>query len=160
MIEIRQSNHADVELLAPILRDADVLELEACGKTPQQALEEGLRDSNPAMVVCEDGKPLAMFGVCPCPDIEEMSGVRFGSIWYLGSDEATKDAKRFMRISREWLGRLSEGYDVLGNMVDERNSVHVRWIAAMGFEFTRIHQKFGPHKLPFLEFMQTCSGDN
>jgi len=158
MIEVRPSTPDDPPLLAPLLRAADVAEIEATGRTPLSALEEGVDHSRPCLTAWIGEEPVGMFGVRPCPDIEAVCGTRYGLIWYLGSDAATRDARGFMRASRAWLARLWEGYDVLGNAVDERNQVHIRWIGAMGFHFIKRHDAVGPDRRPFLEFYQPRPG--
>lgn len=157
VITITGSKKVDPSLLAPLLRADDKAEVWAAqGNSPQAALEQGLKTSILCYTAWLDEKPLAMFGVTPDQALMEEAGINYGTIWFLGSDEATQDPKAFMRLSRTWLNKLKQHFDFLGNVVDERNKTHVRWIRAMGFEFVKIHPRYGIENRPFLEFFQRC----
>ena len=93
-----------------------------------------------------------MFGVSPDLQAYSESGIKVGHVWLLGAKEVTESPKEFMRLSREWLARLFDTFDFLGNFVDARNSVHVRWLKAMGFRFVDAHPGYGNDGEVFLEF--------
>jgi hypothetical protein len=156
MITIRPSHSFDVGTIAPHMRLADQKEvLAASGHTPHQALRQALKVSAVCMTACLDGNPIAMFGVNPDLDLFKDTGVVYGHVWFLGTDESTQDPKGFMRASRKWLGILSEKYTALGNVVDARNSKHIRWIKAMGFDFIDTHTNYGKNGETFLQFFRT-----
>ncbi len=143
MIQIRDSIGKDVDLLAPIMREADKQEaMAAAGSTPLETLREAIRVSSPCLTAMDGETPLAMFGVTPA---ERGSGV----VWFLGSDAATERPREMMRLSRLWLGRFRSQFPLLWNFVDARNTVHIRWIRSMGFEFLSTHHDFGHSQLPF-----------
>jgi len=88
-----------------------------------------------------------MFGVVP-------EG-KFGTVWLLGTDEIFTHASRdFLRLSKEWLSEVSAPFESVGNLVDARNTVHIRWLEWLGFEFIGVQSEFGVEKRPFLEFIQ------
>lgn len=139
----------DVHDLAPHLRQADRDELEACGIAPFDALHAGLQ-SEPCMTILHRGQPAVMFGVMRGPAFWHLER---GAVWLLGSDAIdTSFALPFLRYSRAWLERIAEKYDLLYNVVDERNTVHIRWLKWLGFTFIARHEHFGVAKFPFLEF--------
>lgn len=151
---VRESYHTDPAVLAPRLRDADLMEVEALADFDGlEALEHSRKDSACWTLVTDDGLPVGMFGVTPQLGAYEETGMHVGIIWYLGSDEATARPKEFMELSREWLDKISEKFDILGNYVDARNAKHIKWIKAMGFQFVDVHPYHGVAQIPFLEFM-------
>jgi hypothetical protein len=91
-----------------------------------------------------------MFGAVPCSDLD-------GDVWLLGTDAlATRPlAGQFLRQSRFWLTALHEGCaPILHNVIDARNTLHIRWLQWLGFTFIKRHEVFGVEGRPFLEFMR------
>ena len=158
---VRDSVDTDPRRLGPFMRDADVAEVQAySGNSPQGALESAMKASSHSRTLTdEDGQPIGMFGVVP--DLQAFTdlGIRYGFVWFLGADAATQNPKLFMKMSREWLDRLSTEYDFLGNFVDARNSKHIKWLKAMGFDFTDVDPYHGYERRCFLEFIRPCRED-
>jgi hypothetical protein len=149
---VRPSAARDAIDMAPRLRVEDMAEIAAAsGRPPVEALGEGFACSRPCFTVEYNGRPAAMFGVVPSPDTEFP---RLGVVWLLGTDAVRVFGRPFLRHSREWLVRACEGYDVVGNFVDERNTAHVRWLKWLGFTFLKRHEHFGRLGLPFMEFVK------
>ena len=69
----------------------------------------------------------------------------------LASPVLERHARRFLRLSREYLEEAKKGYDFLENYVDQRNEAAVKWLAWLGFT---IHdpEPFGPDKYLFHRF--------
>lgn len=147
---VRPAVVGDCFELAPRLRADDVQEIRASsGKSPLSALFECVRRSKHSYS-CEDqnARVFAMFGVADAPD---NPGV--GIIWMLASDDLTDHRKQFVRECGRWFKKFREEYDVLWNIVDERNTVHLSWLKWMGCTFTKRHPQYGKGKLPFVEFI-------
>ena len=140
--------------LAPRLRQADLDELQAsCSLPPLQVLQTGAYNSVPSVtVIGNNGFVAAMFGVVPQPD-------GTGVVWLLGSDELTKPplSRQFIRECRTFVKVLERGYTELHNIIDERNTVHRRWLEWIGFEFTNRIPEYGIERRPFLEFKKSCA---
>jgi hypothetical protein len=154
VIEIAGSQAADAGQLAPLMRQADIEEVRASsGSTPLEALERAFAVSSLCFTAWRGDTPLAMFGV---NEIAE----RIGVIWFLGSDAATEDPRAFARLTKYWLKAIQQEFDILTNVVDERNEIHVRWIDKMGFTFTVFHVEHGVEKRPFMEFVWKAPGDS
>lgn len=162
-LEVRPSVLEDARLLAPRLRQADLAEIQAhSGSDPRLVLERGIRTSKPAMTVMHDGVPAMIFGVVPCGGLLDEAGVHDwpesqpmvdGSIWLLGSDAISIFSRQFLRHSRTWTTEVSSSYSCVGNIVDMRNYVHVRWLKWLGFTFMdRI--RYGPENRFFLRFLK------
>lgn len=153
MFQTRPSTEADVDWLARNLRQADMDELAAGGReSPAEVLHYGLKFSEPCVTVFDDADPrelaVAMFGVVPSgtPDV--------GFIWLLGSDQLSSQKLRFLRRCPEWVERFHRRFPVLMNYVDKRNTLHLSWLAWLGFTFTREVQSETGY--PFIEFMRSA----
>ena len=141
----------DIDHIASNMRQADLDEIQAVGTPdPHEALTKGYKDSKPYCYSgISRGVPVAMFGVVPFEDEP-----KFGSIWLLGTDHISDDIPiGFLRWSKKFFPTVMEPYDMVCNVVDKRNEVHIKWIKWLGFSFIReiVH---GPEKRPFYEFVR------
>ena len=80
-----------------------------------------------------------------------------GTVWLLASPKLLKHGLKLARESRRWVESLQSQYDVLFNLVDERNTVHIRWIQWCGFTVVNRHPALGAEQIPFLEFVRVAS---
>lgn len=135
--------------LAPRLRSADVQEiLAASGSEPLQCLLDGVTTSSPCFSIMHDDVVMGMYGVVAM-------GPTVGGVWLLGSQDLVTNPFRteFIRKCRSYAADLFTGYEILGNYVDERNALHIRWLKWMGAHFIRRVPQYGVAQLPFLEFV-------
>lgn len=136
--------------LAPRLRQADLREIEAASDLdPVDALQVGAALSVPSCtIIGNDGQVAGMFGVVP----ED----HFGRVWLLGSDAlVTKPLSRqFLKECKQYLSGLEKLYPALGNVIDARNTVHIKWLRWLGFTFIRQVEIQGR---PFWEFIKLCA---
>lgn len=146
-IAIVPATEDHIEEIAARMRAADRQEVFAArGVSPHEALEFSLQKSAIARTALVDGKPEVMFGVA---DLNVLS--RVGAPWLLGTDAVEAEYRQFLRRSIDWRGQLLQRYDVLRNLVDERNAVSVRWLKWLGFRFLKAFP-VGDDKLPFWLF--------
>lgn len=152
---VRPARSDDAVALAPKLRAADLAEIDArSGRSPLTVLLEGILFSKRCFAVeLKSGEVVALFGVAPSDE------PRLGLVWMLGSDRLLDIRFTFLRHSREWLRELSRGYSVLGNFVDERNTVHVAWLRWLGFRFLS-RAPMGRNGETFLEFVRLPETDD
>lgn len=126
---------AQYEHIAPIaihMRQGDRDEVAASsGRSPFDALEFSLDRSTVARTVLVDGVPAGMFG---CGDLNVLA--RSGAPWLLGTDDLALAPMAFLRTSVDWRDKLFERYDVLRNLVDDRNVASIRWLKWLGFKFS------------------------
>lgn len=150
---VRAYTPGDAQELAPLLRAADLRELRASTDRPVvEVLEEGAELSVPSCTILDDSGTVAgMFGVVPYYD--------FGKVWLLGSDALVRPplSRQFMKECKTWLAAMETKYPALGNVIDARNTVHVKWLRWMGFTFIRTIPDYGVEKRPFLEFIKLCA---
>lgn len=112
------------------LREADIEELRALGRSPDAALWSAVAASEPlAFTILVDRVPAGLFGVAPTDDPE------VGAAWMLGTDSLLRVRRELVTEAVRWIDFLNTIYPVLTNYVDDRNEVAGRWLEAMGFEF-------------------------
>lgn len=137
---------ADVTYIAEFMREADRAEIRShSGREPLEALSFAFAECPRRWTIEVDGRPAAMFGVYRSGDI--------GQPWMLGTDLLVRAQWWFLRRSRKWLPVIAQGCDYLANVVDCRNTVHIRWIQWMGFRIVARVPEFGYELRPFLRFM-------
>jgi hypothetical protein len=110
--------------VAEHIRPADRAELTALGRLPEQALLDGVRLSQLCFTIWMGGNPAAVFGATPQ-----------GAIWLLGTPAIARHSAWFLRISPGCVNVLHSCSPVLWNWVDARNTVHIRWLRWLGFQF-------------------------
>ena len=144
---MRVANFEDVKYLSKNLRKCDEEELKAFANlSPQSALTQGLIFSELPIVVVNNNKPVAMFGVVPEGDL--------GLIWFLGTDELKDLSLPFLKECRDVVRMFSKKYKVLGNFVFAENDLHIKWLRWCGFKFINLHKRFGYEQKPFYEFVR------
>lgn len=132
-------------LLAPLLRQDCLHEIEALGLEPLGALDRSLADSQQAFAVLFDGEVAAITGVLPSkPPAQE--GVRI--IWCLAGRAADKHPMHFLHASRALLQHFEVFSPVLLNLVHADHAKVIKWAEWLGFVVGDV-VRLGPHNAPF-----------
>lgn len=142
------SKAEDVYELTNKLRAEDVMECQAAGHTPAEALMNGYTYSEICLTAKVKGKAEAMFGVC---SVNQPKG--FGVVWYLGSNESFNYPISLVKKGRKYVKEWLKKYTVLFNCVDKRNVRHIEWLKRLGFTFTQPITM--PSGYEFLQFYKT-----
>lgn len=151
MITVRRSIVPDVFPIAKDMRDADRDEVAAAvGMPPDQALLQGYVSSTECYTIYEinGGTPVGMFG------FTEIDPKLSACVWMLGSNRLLNNQWTLLRRSKEWVNRIQSRYPLLFNVIDRRNSLHIRWVEWLGFKFIRVIPQYGKQKLEFVEFVR------
>lgn len=130
---LRPATPADVDHVAIHMRPEDRRECEAAGLASTEALWASYRTSEVAYsLVAPDGEVVAVVGVCP-----GTNGPTWGAIWLLGTDGIKRNAKTFLKHSKEALAQLyaDTGKEVFYNYTFSENTVHHDWLRWLGFTF-------------------------
>lgn len=136
---------ADAYAMAPYMRVRDVEEIRASsGNTPTQALLNGV-DAGNAFTAFDKAGPVAMFGCAPY--MGDM-----GCPWFLATDRLPAYSRFFLKQSRKFVDQWEREYAVLVNYVDCRNIDSLKYLQALGFEFSKFIPNYGAGKKPFLRF--------
>ena len=148
LLDIRPAEGIDIDIIACDMRPADLAEIAATGTVdPYDALTNCMTLSMPSCyTMTADDLPIAMLGTAPVELIPD-----FGSIWLLGTEEIEEHPVALLRLCKKILPRLMTPYDMLFNLMDVRNELHVKFVKWLGFTFIR-ERPFGPEGLPFYEF--------
>lgn len=129
-VVIRPAVPEDVEAFAPLIRDADRIEVEAShDMTPREALEYALGLSTVAWSAWVDDHPVCMFGVAPLSILEGR-----GTPWMLGTEGVTTWPLVFLRRCKQCVKAMRAVYPTLENFVHDDNELAKRWLSWMGFE--------------------------
>ena len=105
---MRKANIDDAKYLSTRLRDCDVEEIKALTNySPYTALMMGVINSELPLVIINDDKPVAMFGVVPTED--------FALIWLLGTDELKDISLPFLKECREVVKVFNNKHKLLAN---------------------------------------------
>ncbi len=144
MTGIVESKKSHVASVYNNLRQADRDEIEALGKDPFTSLKQGFKESAPCYTWMYEDEPSALFGCVP-------HGESAAAIWMLGTDNIANHKYAFMKTCVPFHKELVRPYHLTGNIIDERNKVHMRFIEHLGYKFIN-RRAVGPQNLPFLEF--------
>ncbi len=125
--------------MASNLRPEDRREVEeGHGLDPTESLIYASQNSSCVYFTVPDGKTAGMAGVGP-----------EGDIWMLCTPEIHRYPVTFARESKRFVESRTE--PLLWNIVDKRNTVHLKLLKFLGFKFLR-EFPFGPNQLTFIEF--------
>ena len=80
-------------------------------------------------------------------------GITGDKIWMLCTPAIHQYPLTFAREAKRFIDSRTEPY--LWNVVDKRNTVHIKLLKFLGFSF---HEEllFGPNNLPFIRFSKSC----
>jgi hypothetical protein len=81
--------------------------------------------------------------------IAAMGGATDGRIWMLSTPFCTDYPLTFARDIKRYVDSRPD--KMLWNIVDKRNTTHIKLLRYLGFKFLR-QVPYGPYNLPFLEF--------
>lgn len=153
MLIIERAILQDAVRIAPILRQADVDELEASsGLPPLTSLLHGIGTGR-SWVIRETGKdPVALFGVTPFSKT-------VGIPWMCGTDELSRNKRFFIQHAPAHIAEMLRCYPGgLINYIDARNTAHIRYIKHFKFQIDGFVSEYGAQKLPFYRFSMRLKG--
>lgn len=146
-ILVRPAELEDIAPIAEKMREQDRQEVKASsGEDPMQSLSDSLLVSDLVWTAEDESGPIAMFGVARIP-----GGLSTcGAAWLLGTDRLVDvDKRTWWVLSRKYVKRMEERYDILMNYVDDRNTVSQRWLSRLGFRKIHTIPEYGWAKIPF-----------
>ena len=111
---------------------------EGHGHDPMEAIPQCSKIGDTIYFTVPDGQLAGVAGVQPD-----------GRIWMLCTPAILKYPKTFAREARRFVESREE--KLLWNIVDKRNTVHMKLLRFLGFKFLR-ELKHGPNNLTFIEF--------
>ena len=125
--------------VASNLRPDDYRELtEGHGTNPLASLPIAAQEGSAVYFTVPDGKTAGLAGVGDD-----------GAIWMLCTPDIERYPITFAREAKRYVDSRDE--PLLWNIVDCRNTVHLKLLKFLGFKFLR-QVNWGPYDLPFIEF--------
>lgn len=116
-----------IPYLAENMREADVREVGALGRSPREALESGLRSSLWALTAIED-EPVAMLGVASRSMIEGI-----GVPWMLGTERIYDSGRAMVALVPPVIAEMAATFSRLENIIDKENERALRFLRWAGF---------------------------
>lgn len=127
MIELRQTEEADIEAILPRLRAHDKKTIRRLRLDARELLYQTYLNRSPMFTATVDGVPACMWG------IEKRSLLSVWMMWMLTTDAIDKNPIRFLRESRKIVKALYDNYGTIEGIVDSDFEVSVRWLTWLGF---------------------------
>lgn len=129
------------------IREDDRRELSANGLVDPEMIETNLLNMGARMQTWDtDEGPVCIYGSTPTQN------PMVGLVWSLTANAAMPRWRFHAREAEGMLQWCAEGYDVLANFKDARNTTQVKWLQKVGFTFINRHQM--PNGLTYLEFLR------
>lgn len=138
--ELRTAKIEDAELLAPLLCPEDLVELDALGFKPVDAIKSSIEASRKALSIFIDGEIAAVLGVAP--------RVWGGQFWLLTGLAVRRAPIAFLKQGKLAFEMLSAGEALMANVVDARHEQALRLAERFGF-FIADAQPHGRNGEPF-----------
>jgi len=145
----RPAEWQDCRELYPYMREQDAKEVMASnGLDPLRALQESFKLSYGEChtIIHEDGSIVGMFGLA-VNDI-------FASPWLLGSDKLPETKKVMLPVSARWVEEMNTSHPLLLNYVHVENTVSIKWLKSLGFQFINLVKEYGVGREPFYQFVR------
>lgn len=127
MIELRETEEADIEAILPRLRAHDKKTIRRLRLDARELLYQTYLNRSPMFTAIVDGAPACMWG------IEKRSLLSVWMMWMLTTDAIDKNPIRFLRESRRIVQSLHNAYGTIEGIVDSDFEVSVRWLTWLGF---------------------------
>jgi hypothetical protein len=143
---IAEARGTHIPAIAANARQADRDEMEAfAGLSVKEALEVSLANSTRAWTVFVGDEAACMCGVTPMP-------LRVGRPWMIGTNVIDKYQLPLLRACRPVVQEMRQGFTLLENFVDARNTRALRWLKWLGFEVDVFAVPAGVSGMPFYRF--------
>lgn len=150
MITIYPTMPEDVRPIALNLRRADCDEIKAgSGKSPLQSLGDSVDCSIEVYTIFKTKTmlPCGLFGIAP-----SLYAPLATQVWCMGTDDLSLVGVSFLKQSVAYINKFQKQYPILTNVVDCRNTAHIRYLEWLKFKFIRILPTYGIERRPFVEF--------
>ena len=116
----------------------------------RREVEEGHGVDPMEYLTLEAKKGSCVYFMVPNGKTAGMAGVdEGGQVWMLCTPAIEEYPHTFAREAKRYIERRPE--KLLWNIVDKRNTVHLKLLKFLGFKFLR-EIFYGPNNLPFIEF--------
>lgn len=137
----------DIDAIEPLVRQADRDEItEALGIPMREALTDGIQQSLKASMIVVDGHVVAVFGDAA---FSLLGGL--GVPWLISTVHVERFPRAFLAVCKPEVAEMLTRHAELINYVDVRNTVAIRWLRWLGFQFDD-PEPYGPKGMLFQRF--------
>lgn len=144
-VEVVPASTRHIGWIANNIREEDLRECEAMGRSPKQAMRQGVLTSTRSWTALVDGKPHAMFGV-----VIDSALSRKATPWFLGTDEVYRHGREMLSWGPRFLAEMGDSRWHLSNLVSASNGRAIRLLKRWGF--TVGEDEVIVRGVPFLQF--------
>jgi hypothetical protein len=147
--KFRPYQRGDVLKVWRDLRPEDLREYRTMGMDDPVIVEDFILGIRQKLTTWDTERgPVAVLGVTPgeTPEV--------GCIWAIASHHALPRWRFAVRNTEGALRWLSEGYLLLSNYKDARNTQQINWLRRLGFVFIRTDENYGGSGSPFHQFVR------
>lgn len=149
---------SDAKELLENIREEDLREIKAAGsKNPLESIEHGILFSSLTgftyAVRDLEGRLCMVFGV-----LQSHLTTNAGIVWMLGTNCIESVAFEFLRHCKEWVKKMNELFPYLYNMIDSRNTMHLKWLQWCGFDLVKSYFNYGTCETAFIHFEKKREG--
>jgi hypothetical protein len=142
VIRITPAKREDAIWLSSRLRPDDSREIiTSTGRAPEEIVPLSFDISDECFTVRSQhsDEPIAIYGV-----VDDYTDARMGVVWLLATPRMSSISRSFLRKAPELLDYLAGHYTRgLHNLVDARNTLHLRWLQKTGFRLGDCIQRNG-----------------
>lgn len=147
----RTATVKDALYVAKNLTEADLTEIQGLGQNPGCVIWSVVNSTH-CISFAHPDRPEEIMGVAGVvPD--ERPGV--GVVWALTTPHITDMPFTVVRQCKQWLAEI-EGYSMLWNLADARNTFHHKMLRLLGFKAIATRYP-APYYLPYLEIIKLCA---
>jgi len=146
MITVEPATQEHALQIAAAMSAQTVQECEGHGLTPEQAVLYSLQTSMVADTAIMDGKPIAMWGLCPRSLVGERA-----LLWMLDTPAVQGPGRKaLLTLSRYFTEWSLDRYPVLECLIDNRHDKALRWVKWLGFRPTGGTVRLGAQAVEFI----------
>ncbi|MCO7563571.1 hypothetical protein NJI34_00320 [Pseudomonas sp. S 311-6] len=118
-----------IQALLTDMREADLVELRAIrGWAPEREVRHAVSTASHCAACVVDGKVVAIFGDSPHDAV-------YGLPWMASTTWINQYRRQFLAECRPVIEGMRSRHQVLLNLVDVRNTLAIRWLKWLGFQF-------------------------
>ena len=137
-------------LIHPLTKEAAIEVAQNLRDDDRREVVEGHGKHPLSSAIAATQQPNSVHFTVPNGRIAGMGGVADGGlIWMLCTPAIHDYPIVFARAAKRYLSTIDEPY--LWNIVDKRNTVHLKLLKFLGFKFLR-ELTYGPNNITFIEF--------
>jgi hypothetical protein len=140
-----KATRSDALYVAENLQDDDRREIEGLGMDPTHAVVVSVLGSDHPITFYNPYTAM----ICGVAGVSR-TDAHSGAVWMLTTPEVRRIPHLFFREAKKWLDQQT-GYDMLHNIADPRNTMHMKLLHMLGFKRLS-YVTVGPSNLTYVEF--------